>query len=191
MKLYIYEDYKEIFPEHHGRKLTDMMIKKALREHGITEAEILRTEKGKPYVSIPGAVNGKNSSSQPDDGGDSALETKRDLVCNEIYISVSHSGRYFVCVISDAPVGVDVQEARSVKAMNIAGRYFTAEEIKYIEETGDEGFFLIWTRKEAYSKYTGLGLEEIMKGTDVLNRNDVKFTDFMMEKGIYCSCCTI
>ena len=70
----------------------------------------------------------------------------------------------------------------------ISRRYFTAREQRFVQEAGADGFFRLWARKEAYSKYTGLGLEEIMKGTEVLGRDDVEFFDFQLEKGIYCSC---
>ena len=164
MELYIYEDYKEVLPGIDGRALTDMLIIKSLEESGISADKVLRTDKGKPYVSVQNFDE-------------------------DIYISVSHSGRYFVCVVSRVPVGVDIQQQRKVKADNISRRYFTSDEIRYIDKTGEDGFFFIWTRKEAYCKYTGRGLEEIIKGTQVIGRKDVEFIDFQLEKGMYCSCC--
>lgn len=159
MKLYIYENYKEIFPVITGSELTDKLIMKSLQEYGVSADTVHRTEKGKPYVN------------------------------QDVYFSVSHSGKHFVCLISDKPVGVDIQKERHVGMTKISNRYFCSEESEYINETGSEGFFLLWARKEAYSKYTGKGLEEIMKGTSVLNREDVEFFDFQLEKGLYCSCC--
>lgn len=164
MVLYIYEDYKKLFPGIEGRQLTDLLIINTLKQCGVYADKILRTEKGKPYI-------------------------ERDTFGQCTYISVSHSGSYFVCLISDKPVGIDIQQQRKVKAENIAQRYFTEEEQNYIQSKGDEGFFFIWARKEAYSKYTGKGLEEIFKGINVLTRDDVEFIDFQLEKGMYCSCC--
>ncbi len=164
MELYIYEDYKDIFPELTGRELTDELIRETLVMYGAGPCSISRTEKGKPYVETAGA------------GG-------------EVHLSVSHSGPYFLCLIADRPVGVDVQQARNTGTDRISRRYFTGEEREYIERHGEDGFFRLWTRKEAYSKYTGLGLQEILKGTQIINRDDVEFFDFQLEKGIYCSCC--
>lgn len=163
MELYIYEDYTEIFPEIRGRKLTDILIRKILEEYGVSDQAVLRTEKGKPYLA----------------------SEERD----NLYFSVSHSGRYFVCLVDSVPVGVDVQIQRKSGGEKISRRYFTPAEKKYVDENGEEGFLIIWTRKEAYSKFTGKGIEEIIKGTDVLERSDVEFTDIQLEKGVFCSCC--
>lgn len=159
MELYVFEDYKRLFPELAGSELTDRLIKESLTEHGIEISEVLRTVKGKPYVDA------------------------------DVYISVSHSENHFVCFIGERPIGVDIQKERKANIAKISRRYFTDEEIQYVESYGAEGFFRLWTRKEAYCKYTGLGLEEVLKGTPVLDRVDVEFTDFQLEKGLYCSCC--
>lgn len=161
MELYIFENYRDIFPELEGKRLTEALMKEALCEWGCFDAVILRSEKGKPYV--------KNHS--------------------EIYISASHSGSYFVCLIGNVPIGVDIQEYRKANTGAISSRYFTQEEKKYISITGNEGFFRLWTMKEAYAKYTGNGISDIMKKISVFDRDDVEFFGFQIEKGMYCSCC--
>ena len=159
MKVYLFEHYQEAFPGLRGRELTEFLIREVMKGYDICDAEILRTSKGKPYLK------------------------------EGPFFSVSHSGGCFACLVDERPVGIDIQQRRSVKAREIGKRYFTAEEREYLAESGDSGFFFLWTRKEAYSKYTGRGLEEILKGTSVLNRRDVEFVDFQLEKGLYCSCC--
>ena len=159
MELYIFENYKTLFPELKGRQLTDRLIMKALAEHGTPADTVHRTEKGRPYTD------------------------------EDVFFSVSHSGDYFVCLISNRPAGVDIQTERRADMTAICRRYFTPEECMYVDRAGSAGFFLLWTRKEAYCKYTGRGLEEILKGTSVLDRDDVEFFDFQLEKGLYCSCC--
>ena len=106
-----------------------------------------------------------------------------------VHLSVSHGGDYFLCIIADKPVGIDVQEKRKASYDKIAARYFAPDEIKYMEDKGESGFFVLWTRKEAYSKLTGEGLAELIRGTEVLNRKDVEFTDFQLEDGVWCSYC--
>lgn len=165
MELYIIEDFRDCFPELQGSALTDALIMDCIEAYGICNAKVCRTEKGKPYVEIDG---GKDTS---------------------VFVSVSHSGDYFLCLVADVPVGIDVQHARRVKVQRISSRYFTSKEQQYMEAHGEAGFFTLWTRKEAYSKYVGTGLEEILRGTEVLDREDVTFLDFQLEKGVYCSCC--
>ena len=165
MKLHVIYDYKGIYPELSGKVLTDALIRRCL---GIEDAVIYRTEQGKPYVRI---------SKEEDSSG--------------LYISVSHSGSAFALLEADEEVGLDIQYERNISADRIADRFFTQKEKEYIA-AGDtsERFFQLWTRKEAYSKYTGAGIEQVVKKESVLCREDVSFTDLQLEDGCFCSVCT-
>ena len=83
------------------------------------------------------------------------------------YFNLSHSGDYVVCAISEQEIGVDIQEHRSGTPERIAERYFTAGEIKVLEQcdTGqkEKVFFDLWAAKEAYGKYTGGGITESLE----------------------------
>ena len=61
---------------------------------------------------------------------------------NPFYFSLSHSGDYAVCAISDSPVGVDVEKEKELSE-KIKNRF--AKNI------------LEWTKKEAKGKLTGEG----------------------------------
>ena len=92
---------------------------------------------------------------------------------------------------ADRNVGLDIQYPRNVKADRIAARCFTEYEAAYA--AADERrsrFYELWTRKEAYCKYTGLGLEQIMRREDVLEREDVSFRDLRLDDGCFCAICT-
>lgn len=76
-----------------------------------------------------------------------------------VYVSVSHSGPWAVCVTADAPVGVDVEVVRSAQE-KFMRRVCSEQEMAYIRP-GDDGdcqrFWEIWTAKEALFKLTGKG----------------------------------
>ncbi|NLD20456.1 MAG: 4'-phosphopantetheinyl transferase superfamily protein [Clostridiales bacterium] len=163
MELYVFENYKSLYPELTGKELTDRLALCALEEYGADDAVIARTYKGKPYV----------------------------LNHQDIYFSVSHSGGFFVCLIGDTPLGVDIQKRSKTNIDGIIKRYFTEGEREYIEERGDSAFFTLWARKEAYAKYTGEGLQAILAKAPVLNRKDVEFFDFQLERDLYGSWCSI
>lgn len=87
-----------------------------------------------------------------------------------IFFNLSHSGNVSACIISDSPVGIDVQIERPVN-MGIAKRYFTDNEFEYLNEFTDNKkliFNTVWTRKEAVSKAIGKGLSVGISGIDVL-----------------------
>ena len=74
----------------------------------------------------------------------------------QIYISLSHSGEWVFCALSDGQVGVDAQEIKSISE-RIYTRCFSPEEQAWIA-THEQGAIRLWTRKEALGKYTGEGL---------------------------------
>lgn len=80
---------------------------------------------------------------------------------DDFFFSISHSGEYAACVISDVPVGVDIQQKRKTTA-NIARRFFKYEEAEDIEKQPEEKqadlFFRYWTGKESYLKLKGQGI---------------------------------
>lgn len=99
----------------------------------------------------------------------------KDLI--DISFSISHAGRSWACVFHTGPVGMDLEEPAerelSGKRMNgIAARFFSREEQDFLAQLDGydgkegasraqtEGFFRIWTMKEAYIKYTGKGIAE-------------------------------
>jgi len=70
-----------------------------------------------------------------------------------VFLSLSHSGEYAVCAVSDRPVGVDVQRIRPVSPRVIA-RVCTAREREQLESAADPQavFARLWALKEAWRK---------------------------------------
>ncbi len=79
-----------------------------------------------------------------------------------IQFSLTHTGKWAVCAADICAIGADAETIQGDR-MGIAGRFFTAEEQKSLlslpsQEERDRAFTCIWTRKEAFLKYTGEGL---------------------------------
>lgn len=100
----------------------------------------------------------------------------------QIHISVTHSGKWFVCAVSPAPVGIDLQEhtllhretmeqARQ-RYCRIAQRFFHPDEAAYVALDPGARFFRIWTAKESYVKYTGHGVDAMFDRFCVLPSGD-------------------
>ena len=77
-----------------------------------------------------------------------------------VHFNVSHSGMLWVCMVGDAPCGIDIQVGQEMnvrKYDNIIRRYYPPNEQDFCEKYGTEGFFRIWAHREALGKYTGEG----------------------------------
>ena len=140
--------------------LAYLLLKQGLREeYGITDNPIFEyNEHGKP--SIVGHP--------------------------EIYFNLSHCKEAVVCVISDKPVGVDVESIRVFKESLV--RYTrNDDEIREIEsaEHPDVAFIRLWTMKEATLKLLGTGISKDMKS--VLDGTK-KYTTVERQRYIYTVC---
>ena len=73
--------------------------------------------------------------------------------------NVSHSGRYAIIATSNGRIGCDIEYVRD-RNYSVAKRYFTVEELDWIEKADnkEEAFYRIWTARESYSKSTGEGI---------------------------------
>lgn|GEM_PF-3292990 len=71
------------------------------------------------------------------------------------FFSVSHSGDYVGCVLSDTAVGLDIQKVTRVSD-GVVNRVCTEAERAGI--SSPETFCVLWTRKESVAKLTGEGI---------------------------------
>ena len=138
-----------------------LLLRKMLEAENITKPSFKTEKYGKPYISN--------------------LEN--------IYFSLSHSGKMVLCAVSDREVGADIEFVDSEIDLNIARLYFYNSEYENImnAENPPDEFFRYWVLKESYMKYTGLGMnlkldafEIIMKDKISLknNRKNLKFNLF-------------
>ncbi|MDO4176644.1 MAG: 4'-phosphopantetheinyl transferase superfamily protein [Bacillota bacterium] len=166
MKLFIIEDYKSIFPELKGSELTDCLIALCLGD----EIVVQREDGGKPFVELDGLnCSAADGASVP-------------------HISVSHTGNLFGLLVADCNVGLDIQQRKELDAVKIAARFFSPAEAELVAAAlaagGDNAsdlFFSLWTRKEAYAKYTGDGLGQVASGLDVMQLEDVEFRELKLD----------
>ncbi len=111
---------------------------------------------------------------------------------SNIYVNLSHSGKYAVCAVSDKPIGIDIQLCDKAD-MEIAKRFFAPDEVEYLENGGD--FFEIWVKKESFIKAVGMGLGMSLKSFSVMDNvkyNGAEYTFTMYpapdENYRLCSC---
>ena len=81
----------------------------------------------------------------------------------DIYFSVSHSGTKAVAAFSDAEIGADIEKIKNAD-LKIAKRFFDEKEYDYLNSITDSEkqtaeFYRLWTMKESYMKFTGLGMK--------------------------------
>jgi len=110
-----------------------------------------------------------------------------------LHFSLSHSGTKVMCVISDTPVGCDVEQIKK-RDQDIAKRFFAKDEYELIQSQPSEQeqtkmFFHIWTQKESYIKCIGTGLSTELNSFSVLNLPDYKFQEFEKSDGYCYSVC--
>lgn len=92
--------------------------------------------------------------------------------------NLSHSDAYVFCGVSEQEIGVDIQRIQSGEKLHLAKRFFSAGECQILEDCEDEEtrnqmFFRMWTRKEAYGKLTGKGLADAL-GKDLWTEGAVE-----------------
>ncbi len=93
------------------------------------------------------------------------------------HFSISHSGEYWICAVSMEDVGIDIQKKYFLDHIKMSKRFLSSNEAQYVKNHGLEGFFEIWTRKEAVVKLFGLGF--FLTKQEVVSSACVLMHDFM------------
>lgn len=122
--------------------LAGLLLRQGLEELGYSfeTLEFSVTETGKPYV-------------------------KSDV---SIQFSISHAGDYVCCILSDEPVGVDIESSKKTiflpqkkeVLVSMAKKCLSDREWEcfWYGQERERIFLEYWTKKEAYSKCKGKGL---------------------------------
>jgi len=89
------------------------------------------------------------------------------------HYNLSHAGSWVVIAFGDSEVGVDVEKLQADTDIEaVARQVFTAEERCYVFDEAQnqrQRFFEIWTGKESYLKYLGVGLRTDLTAFSVLS----------------------
>jgi len=79
-----------------------------------------------------------------------------------VEFNLSHSSELAVIAVAESRVGIDVEKLRERPAMEMAERFFAADEIEQLRNAAPDdrqhAFFRCWTSKEAYLKARGEGI---------------------------------
>jgi 4'-phosphopantetheinyl transferase len=95
----------------------------------------------------------------------------------EFHYNLSHSGQWVVLAYGDNPLGIDVEQIiwDSGKERLIR-RFFAPDEQDFVlgqsQQGSAERFSQIWTLKEGYLKYLGLGLQKPLDSFSVLKLSE-------------------
>lgn len=84
------------------------------------------------------------------------------LINNKIYFNISHSYDIIAIIISDKECGIDIEyidESREID--KVISKIFSKPELFQYQNTNDKitYFYEIWTKKEAYFKMLGTGIQ--------------------------------
>lgn len=89
----------------------------------------------------------------------------------DFHFNISHTKNAVAVAFSLNEVGIDVEKVREFDE-KIVKRFFTENEKHYVlsgQKNANQRFFEVWTKKEAYVKYLGDGLNMSMRSFDVLS----------------------
>lgn len=76
----------------------------------------------------------------------------------QLQFSLTHSGRWWLCAFSAAPLGLDLQAHHSyLSPAKLSQRFFHPAEDAFLSRTGYLRFFDLWCAKESWVKFTGRG----------------------------------
>ena len=105
----------------------------------------------------------------------------------EIYFNLSHCKEAAICVISDKPVGVDVESIREFKDSLVNYTMNDEEKAEMASSSNPAATFIrLWTMKEATSKLIGTGITNDVKS--LIDTTKYKYTTTEKESYIYTIC---
>lgn len=100
---------------------------------------------------------------------------KPHLSEDAVNFSLSHSGDYVACIISDRLCGIDIEKHKERDYKIIAKRVCTQNESVHIRDK--KAFYDVWTMKESVLKAVGIGIALDMRKVEIVNSQDILLND--------------
>lgn len=111
----------------------------------------------------------------------------------DVEFNISHSGDMVVCAIDSSPVGIDIEKIRPID-LKVAKRICSNDELVYLfgympnEQdfvcTTDKEiltrFFEVWTKKEAYTKWLGSGIDTVKIDSTYFTTQTLLYKSYMI-----------
>jgi 4'-phosphopantetheinyl transferase len=85
---------------------------------------------------------------------------------SHIFFNISHAGDWVVCAISSHDIGIDIEQIEKNRhnISDIAQHFFHEEEYHFLQTKSEaqwyDTFYDLWTLKESYIKWLGIGLSK-------------------------------
>ncbi|MBQ8707118.1 MAG: 4'-phosphopantetheinyl transferase superfamily protein [Succinivibrionaceae bacterium] len=87
----------------------------------------------------------------------------------------SHSGRKLLLGVSNQEIGVDIEQSKDRNLAQVASRFFSADEVAYLQNNPKDEFFRLWVLREAVGKYIGTGLQAFQDLTIKPNERIIQY----------------
>ena len=135
-------------PFNDRHSISDIFVRYCIQKvtgYNLCDIKIQRSENGKPYIS--------------------------DF--SKLHFNLSHSKDLMICVVSKKQVGVDVEFVKEYEISEKLVPFFSNLEWEYIQSSGNksQAFYELWTLKESYLKYLGIGLTKGLKFFEIVFKN--------------------
>jgi 4'-phosphopantetheinyl transferase len=88
-----------------------------------------------------------------------------------LHFGLSYAGNVALVALARQPVGIDIEQHIPLETDDLVGAYFSASEqteyFRFPHHRRSDSFFHIWTQKEAYLKFRGIGISNGLDFFDV------------------------
>ena len=106
------------------------------------------------------------------------------MLNSQLFFNLSHCKHAIACVVSDHPVGIDVESIGRYNE-SLARHVLNDQEFALVQQASDPqlAFIRYWTQKEAIVKLTGRGIDDDLKNLLLKYKEVVLHTEEHPERG--------